>query len=37
MHTSPNIEELHALRRCYAERFGDDLGKIGENRRKIGV
>ncbi len=33
MHTSPIIEELHALRRRYAERFGDDLHAICEDAR----
>lgn len=33
MHTSPIIEELHALRRRYAERFGDDLYAICEDAR----
>jgi len=34
MHTSSIIEELHALRRRYAERFGDDLHAICEDARR---
>jgi hypothetical protein len=34
MHTSPIIEELHALRRRYAERFGNDLHALCEDARQ---
>jgi hypothetical protein len=34
MHTSPIIDELHAVRRRYAERFGDDLHAICEDARR---
>ena len=34
MHSSPIIDELHELRRRYAERFGDDLHAICEAARR---
>ena len=32
--TDPIIEEIHAIRRAIAERFGNDVHKIAEDARR---